>query len=73
MRALNTNKSGHEYQCKRTIEYTTFLPSNLYVNISRDRQKENHDVTRQAKGEYKNVTSPFEQPVSDPSVGISVQ
>ena len=43
------------------------------MNISRDRQKENHVVTRQAKGENKNVTSSFEQTVSDPSVGISVQ
>ena len=42
------------------------------MNVSRDRQKENHDVTRQAKGENKNVTSSFEQPVSDPSVGIDV-
>ena len=62
MRAQKANKSGHEYQCKRIIEYTTFLPSNLQVNKSRDRQKENHDVTRQAKGEGKNVTSPFKQP-----------
>ena len=40
MRAQKANKSGHEYQCKRTIEYTTFLPSNLKANINRDRQKE---------------------------------
>ena len=73
MRAQKPNKSGHEYECNHTIEYTTFLPSDLLVNTSRDRQKENHDVTRQAKGEDKNVTSSFEQPVSDPSVGIGVQ
>ena len=72
MRAQTANKSGHEYQCKRTIAYTTFLPSNLKVNIIRDRQKENPDVTSQAKGEDKNVTSSFEQPVSDPTVGIGV-
>ena len=29
MRAQKPNKSGHEYECNHTIEYTTFLPSNL--------------------------------------------
>ena len=29
MRAHKPNKSGHEYECNHTIEYTTFLPSNL--------------------------------------------
>ena len=29
MRAQQTDKSGHEYQCKCAIEYTTFLPSDL--------------------------------------------
>ena len=29
MRAQKTNRSGHEYECKNTVEYTKFLPSNL--------------------------------------------
>ena len=29
MRAQKPNKSGHEYECNHTIEYTTFLLSNL--------------------------------------------
>ena len=29
MRAQKPNKSGHEYECNHTIDYTSFLPSNL--------------------------------------------
>ena len=39
MRAQKANKSGHEYQCKRTIEYTTTSTILLLVSWSEDQKR----------------------------------